>query len=62
MERPRIHVKISQELNPYCKVIKKCHYKCVLELGVASRTSEEGVRVACKECGAYGMLHDMPAV
>ena len=58
MEQPRVHVSILQMLNPYSKTIKKCHYKCQIALKVASCSG----RVACKECGAYGMLHDMRGV
>ena len=59
MVRPRIRLSITQQLNPYCKTIKKCHYKCDVALQVASTTTQEGARVACKECGAYGMLDDI---
>jgi hypothetical protein len=42
-----------------CRGIKRCHDKCLLSLQVTACTTQEGARIACKECGAYGMLHDI---
>ena len=43
-----------------CHGPKRCLDKCLLSLQVTACTTQEGgARIACKECGAYGMLQDI---
>ena len=65
MIRPRVCVRISHKGLSSHANFKKTHSRelaedyCLVALRIASCTTEEGARVACKECGAFGMLNDM---